>query len=60
MVIPFFNSLGMFVGALIAMLLETFKPKVASDYVVPVASGIIAGESIMGILVALLMASGML
>ena len=60
MVIPFFNSLGMFIGALIAMLLETFKPKVASDYVVPVASGIIAGESIMGILVALLMASGML
>ena len=60
MVIPFFNSLGMFIGALIALVLEKFKPKVASDYVVPVASGIIAGESIMGIIVALLMATGLL
>lgn len=60
MVIPFFNSLGMFIGALIALALEKFKPKVASDYVVPVASGIIAGESIMGIVVALLSASGIL
>jgi uncharacterized oligopeptide transporter (OPT) family protein len=56
MVIPFFNSLGMFIGALIALGLEKFKPKVASDYIVPVASGIIAGESIMGIVVALLTA----
>ena len=56
MVIPFFNSLGMFIGALIALALEKFKPKVASDYIVPVASGIIAGESIMGIVVALLTA----
>jgi uncharacterized oligopeptide transporter (OPT) family protein len=56
MVIPFFNSLGMFIGALIALTLEKLKPKVASDYVVPVASGIIAGESIMGIVVALLTA----
>ena len=60
MVIPFFNSLGMFIGALIALLLEKFKPKVSSDYVVPVASGIIAGESIMGIIVALLSATGII
>lgn len=56
MVIPFFNSLGMFIGALLALALEKFKPRAASDYIVPVASGIIAGESIMGIIVALLSA----
>ena len=60
MVIPFFNSLGMFIGALMALLLEKFRPKVASSYIVPVASGIIAGESIMGIIIALLTATKIL
>lgn len=60
MVIPFFNSLGMFIGALIALFLERFKPTVAKTYVVPVASGIIAGESIMGIVIALLSATKIL
>jgi uncharacterized oligopeptide transporter (OPT) family protein len=60
MVIPFFNSLGMFIGALIALVLEKFRPKVASSYIVPVASGIIAGESIMGIIIALLTATKIL
>ena len=60
MVIPFFNSLGMFIGALIALSLEKTKAKTASGYVVPVASGIIAGESIMGIIVALLTATKIL
>ena len=60
MVIPFFNSLGMFIGALIALMLEKFRPKVATNYIVPVASGIIAGESIMGIIIALLTATKIL
>lgn len=60
MVIPFFNSLGMFIGALAALFLERFKPTVAKTYVVPVASGIIAGESIMGIVIALLSATKIL
>ena len=60
MVIPFFNSLGMFIGALFALVLEKLLPKIAADYVVPVASGVIAGESIMGIIVALLAATGVL
>lgn len=60
MVIPFFNSLGMFIGALMALVLEKFRPKVASSYIVPVASGIIAGESIMGIIIALLTATKIL
>ncbi len=58
MVIPFFNSLSMFIGAVIALVLEKRVPAFAEKYIIPVASGIIAGESIMGIIVALLAASG--
>lgn len=58
MVIPFFNSLSMFIGAVIALVLEKKKPKVAETYIVPVSSGLIAGESLFGIIVALLTASG--
>ncbi|MFA6316272.1 MAG: OPT family oligopeptide transporter [Elusimicrobiota bacterium] len=60
MVIPFFNSLSMFIGAGIALYLEKNKPKIAEDYIIPVSSGIIAGESILGIVIALLMAGGIL
>lgn len=60
MVIPFYNSLSMFIGASIAGLLAKKKPLTAETYVIPVASGLIAGESIMGILVALLSAGGIL
>lgn len=60
MVIPFFNSLGMFIGAVIALFLERKKPLAAKKYIVPVASGIIAGESIMGIIIALLSATKIL
>jgi len=55
-VIPAFNSVSMFLGALIAYILEKSRPVVAENYTVPVASGVIAGESIMGILVAMLIA----
>ena len=48
-VIPANNSISMFLGASVAWLLERSRPKVADDFVVPVSSGIIAGESIMGI-----------
>lgn len=60
MVIPFYNSLSMFIGATIATILEKKRPTLAEAYVIPVASGIIAGESIMGIAVALLSAGGIL
>ena len=49
-----YYSVSMFIGALIALLLEKAKPKVAAEYVVPVSSGIIAGESLMGVGIALL------
>jgi uncharacterized oligopeptide transporter (OPT) family protein len=60
MVIPWFNSLSMCLGSGIAMLLEKKRPKLAERYVIPVASGLIAGESIMGIAVALLGAAGVI
>jgi len=58
MVIPGTSSVAMFVGALCAELLRRFRPAVAARAVLPVASGFIAGESLMGILVAILLASG--
>ncbi len=60
MVIPFFNSLSMFLGALIALGFEKKAPVIGERYVVPIASGLIAGESIMGIVIALMNAMGML
>ncbi len=53
-VIQFFNSLSMFIGAVIALVLTKKKPAMADMYIIPVASGIIAGESLMGVTVALL------
>jgi OPT family oligopeptide transporter len=57
-VIPFFNSFSMFLGALIALILEKRAPKTAEKFIIPVSSGVIAGESLMGIVVALLHVSG--
>ena len=59
MVIPFWNSLSMFLGALIALFLEKKSPATAEKYVIPVSSGIIAGESLMGVAIALSDARGM-
>jgi OPT family oligopeptide transporter len=59
-VIPFFNSLSMFIGALIALILEKTLPSFAEKYVVPTSSGIIAGESLLGVLIAILSVSGVL
>jgi len=60
MVIPGSNSIAMFLGAFIAEVLRWKKPAVAESYVVPVASGLIAGESLMGIAVAMLIVFGVL
>lgn len=56
LVIPAFNSVSMFIGALIAWIIEKKLPRVGESYTIPVASGIIAGESLMGIAVAILVA----
>ncbi|MBI1797641.1 MAG: OPT/YSL family transporter [Candidatus Eisenbacteria bacterium] len=55
-----FYSVSMFIGALGALALHKAKPKLAEEYVVPVSSGLIAGESLMGVLIALLVVAGVL
>lgn len=60
MVIPGSNSIAMFLGGLMAWLLRRRSPALADRYVVPVSSGLIAGESLMGVAVALLIVGGVL
>ncbi|MGC8762716.1 MAG: OPT/YSL family transporter [Acidobacteriota bacterium] len=54
LVIPAFNSVSMFLGALAAWMVEKRREAWNEAYTVPIASGLIAGESLMGITVALL------
>jgi len=54
MVIPGLSPVSFFVGALIAWLWQRSSPKTAEDYLIPVASGVIAGVSIVGVIVAFL------
>jgi uncharacterized oligopeptide transporter (OPT) family protein len=60
MVLPGYNSIAMFFGGLIAEILRRKRPALAERGVVPVASGFIAGESLMGVLIAVLVAVGVL
>jgi uncharacterized oligopeptide transporter (OPT) family protein len=48
-VIPAFNAFAMFTGALAAWLFAKARPQAAETYTVPVSSGLIAGESLMGV-----------
>lgn len=57
---PAYNSMNMFVGALIAILLERTKPEFAEKSLVPAASGVVAGCSLMGVLIAALSIAGLL
>jgi uncharacterized oligopeptide transporter (OPT) family protein len=49
-----FNSVSMFLGSALALGFSKWKPKTAEQYTVPVSSGIIAGESLMGVAIAFL------
>ncbi|HEY6866666.1 MAG TPA: OPT/YSL family transporter, partial [Candidatus Eisenbacteria bacterium] len=60
MVIPGSNAIAMFLGGLGAWTLQRRKPEFARRYVVPVSSGLIAGESLMGVAVAMLIVGGVL
>jgi OPT family oligopeptide transporter len=60
LVIPGWNSISMFFGAVLAASWMKRNQQRAEAYTIPVASGIIAGESLMGVAVALLAASGYL
>jgi len=48
-VFPWYYGLLFFLGALIALLLERLKPKLAEEFTLPVASGVVAGGSLMGV-----------
>lgn len=60
LVIPGSNCIAMFLGAAVAEWLRRTWPGLAEKTVVPVASGFIAGESLMGILIAVLIVTGVL
>ena len=49
-----FNTLSFFIGATLALWFKKIRPKLAEEYTVPISSGIIAGESLMGVLIAML------
>jgi len=49
-----YYSVSMFIGALFAAGFHKIHRKAAEEYIVPVSSGIIAGESLMGVAIALL------
>ncbi len=60
MVVPGSNAIAMFLGAFIALIVSRINATVGRRYVVPVASGLIAGESLMGVAIALLIATHVL
>jgi uncharacterized oligopeptide transporter (OPT) family protein len=53
-ILPFFNPLSMLLGALLAWYWARRSSAHADRYVVPVASGVIAGESIISVAIAVL------
>lgn len=52
-VIPFSNSLSFFIGALIGRIWQKRAPEHCEKYMVVISSGIIAGESLTGVAIAL-------
>lgn len=53
-VIPAFNGISIFVGAMLATLLEKVVPSWSSRFLIICASGIIAGESLSGVALAIM------
>ena len=53
-VIAGFDSISMFMGALLAWIFQKVKPKLAEEYTLAGASGIMAGASLAGILIIVL------
>jgi uncharacterized oligopeptide transporter (OPT) family protein len=52
LILPFYQPLSMFLGAAIGAIAARKKGSLPAELVVPVASGLIAGESIVGVVVA--------
>ncbi len=49
-----FNAISFFIGACLALWFKKLRPKLAGEFTIPVSSGLIAGESLMGVLIAML------
>jgi uncharacterized oligopeptide transporter (OPT) family protein len=60
MMVPGNNSFAMALGAITAAGVRRWRPGLAARAVVPIGSGFIAGESLMGIVLAILVATGMM
>jgi OPT family oligopeptide transporter len=58
--IPAFACMSIFFGALLTLWARKLRPRLAEEFTVPIASGLIAGESLMGVLIALLTVKGWL
>jgi uncharacterized oligopeptide transporter (OPT) family protein len=54
LLLPFYTSLSFFVGALAAAAFRRIARKQADRFTVPIYSGLVAGESIVGVIVAIL------
>lgn len=54
LILPFQYPFSMLIGALVAWIWQQQNPKQAEAYLVPLAAGLIAGISIMGVIVAVL------
>jgi uncharacterized oligopeptide transporter (OPT) family protein len=52
-VVPWYNALGFAIGAVIAWAWSLLHKSSGEKYTIPVASGIVAGESLMAALVAI-------
>lgn len=57
---PGYNTLSIFIGALASLILERIKPQTAEKSMIPFSSGLIAGESLMAVFIATLVALGLL
>ncbi len=53
LVIPAYYAISMFLGGLIAVVAERFNEKWARRFVIVIAAGIIAGESLVGVGIAI-------
>jgi len=56
-VVPAFNSISMFIGALFAWALSKASPEEDEKYTIPVSSGLIAGETLVGVAIKLWIAT---
>jgi OPT family oligopeptide transporter len=51
LILPFYYPLAMFIGALLAALARRVAPDRAERFIVPISSSLVAGESIIGVVV---------